>query len=76
MSYKYFQNKECEYFPCHKVDENKKCEFNCLFCFCPLYCMEDCGGNYKILPSGLKDCTSCILPHYNYDYIIKKLMKD
>ncbi|MCL1901744.1 MAG: cysteine-rich small domain-containing protein, partial [Firmicutes bacterium] len=34
MSYNFFQNKECQYFPCHKVDNIEK--FNCLMCFCPL----------------------------------------
>lgn len=31
----FFQNRACEYFPCHKgvADE----DFNCLFCYCPLY---------------------------------------
>jgi Zn-finger protein len=58
MSYKFFQNKECEYFPCHKTD--KVDDFNCLFCFCPLYNQhENCGGGFKILPSGIKDCRGC-----------------
>ncbi len=44
--YKFFQNKKCEYYPCHKVDNQD--EFNCMFCFCPLYMLKDtCGGNYK-----------------------------
>lgn len=34
-SYRFFQNKECEYFPCHKTENEE--EFNCLFCYCPLY---------------------------------------
>lgn len=69
--YKFFQNKKCEFFPCHKTD-NKK-DFNCLMCFCPLYHINDCGGNFKILKNGLKDCTDCLIPHYKYDYIINKL---
>lgn len=69
MNYKYFQNKECEYFPCHKIDK-----INCLFCFCPLY-NKDCGGNYIILEKGIKDCSNCLIPHGKdgYDYIIKKI---
>lgn len=76
MSFNYFQNKECEYFPCHKVNEKEKGSFNCLFCFCPLYNMNDCGGCYKRLNNGLKDCTACMIPHFNYDFIINKLIKE
>lgn len=80
MSYRFFQNKTCEYFPCHKLTTNSEkpldySKFSCLFCYCPLYSNPDCGGNYTILDSGVKDCSSCILPHYNYDYIINKLVK-
>ncbi len=31
--YTWFQNRECEYFPCHKGVREE--EFNCLFCYCP-----------------------------------------
>ena len=31
----FYTNKECEYYPCHPVPEGT--EFNCLFCYCPLY---------------------------------------
>lgn len=74
MSYKFFQNKECEYFPCHKTD--KVDDFNCLFCFCPLYNQhENCGGGFKISPSGIKDCSGCDFPHQreNYDKVVSKL---
>ena len=44
-NYDFFQNKECEYFPCHKNADKES--FNCLFCYCPLYCLGDkCGGNF------------------------------
>lgn len=71
-SYKYFKNKDCKYFPCHKTETE---EFNCIFCFCPLFGVEECGGNYKILKNGWKDCSKCLIPHNpdNYDFIIKKL---
>ena len=43
--YSYFSNKECEYFPCHKGADPEN--FNCLFCYCPLYALGDkCGGNF------------------------------
>ena len=32
--YAFFQNRECEYFPCHKTSRPE--DFNCLFCYCPL----------------------------------------
>lgn len=72
-SYRFFCNTDCKYFPCH---ETKKPEdFNCLFCFCPLYFFEECGGNYRTLDSGVKDCTTCMIPHTpkGYDHIVKKL---
>ena len=31
-SYRFFQNKECEYFPCHKAENEE--EFNCLVFEC------------------------------------------
>ena len=72
-NYKYFSNKKCEYFPCHKVKDEEN--FNCLFCYCPLYALGSrCGGNYSYTESGIKDCTNCTLPHKkeNYEYIIGK----
>lgn len=72
MSYKFFTNKECEFYPCHNTDR-----INCLFCFCPLYNYKDCGGNFVILDNGIKDCSNCNLSHSEkgYDYIIQKLIK-
>lgn len=58
----FFQNKECPYFPCHK--DVKLDEFNCMFCYCPLYMLgTKCGGNYKILDNGIKDCSDCTVCH-------------
>ena len=50
-------------------------DFNCLFCYCPLYPLEDCGGNYSFTEKGVKDCSDCTLPHKsnNYQYVIEKL---
>ena len=84
-NYKFFQNKKCEYFPCHKIKNIE--DFNCLFCYCPLYSLKDkCGGNFEYLDSGIKDCTNCNLPHIkdvgyqhiqeNIDKIIKKSKRD
>jgi len=71
--YKFVQNTKCEFFPCHKT-ENKE-NFNCLFCFCPLYTLGDkCGGNFKIT-HGVKDCSDCMIPHgpRGYEYIMAKM---
>lgn len=37
--------------------------------------MEDCGGNWTLTDSGVKDCSSCTLPHGEggYDYVIARL---
>ena len=44
--YAFFSNKECEYFPCHAGADPEN--FNCLFCYCPLYALGDkCGGNFQ-----------------------------
>lgn len=71
-NYSFFSNKDCEYFPCHaEVDKE---EFNCLFCFCPLFALGDqCGGGFKYLDNGTKDCSSCMIPHTpgGYDHIMK-----
>ncbi len=37
--YAYFSHKKCEYFPCHKGADPE--DFNCLFCYCPLYALGD-----------------------------------
>ena len=58
----YFANTSCPYFPCHKGADPDA--FNCLFCYCPLYFLgKECGGNFSILPNGVKDCSSCLYPH-------------
>jgi len=69
--YDYFENRECEYFPCHKTTGDS---FNCLFCYCPLYALgEKCGGNFTYM-NGVKCCTDCMLPHGEggYRYILSK----
>ena len=71
--YAYFSHKKCEFFPCHKGADPE--DFNCLFCYCPLYALGDrCGGNFRYTDSGLKDCTNCQLPHKrkNYGYVTGK----
>jgi iron complex transport system ATP-binding protein len=68
----YFVNTACEYFPCHDVPKD---EFNCMFCYCPLYDVPDCGGEYFYTGKGVKNCKDCGFVHYrsNYARVIKKL---
>ena len=67
----FFQNRECEFFPCHETADPEK--FNCLFCFCPLYHL-DCGGRCTV-KGGVKDCSACTYPHNpaHYDEICARL---
>ena len=70
--YKFFQNRACEFFPCHRGIREE--EFNCLFCYCPLYALGDrCGGKFCYTEDGWKDCSNCLRPHIrgNYDSMIK-----
>ena len=68
--YAFFQHRACEYFPCHPgVPEE---DFNCLFCYCPLYALgADCGGGFTYTASGVKSCAGCTFPHEraNYDAV-------
>lgn len=65
--YAFYQNTQCEFFPCHKTAHPE--DFNCLFCYCPLYALgRRCGGNYRYLENGVKDCSSCLFPHCRENY--------
>ena len=72
-SYRYFENRECKYYPCHKTDN-----INCLFCYCPLYAKEHCPGDFKLIEVNgkiIKECSDCEFPHKaeNYDVLMKFL---
>lgn len=71
MSYKFFTNTSCEYYPCKDVEK-----LNCLFCYCPLYYINPCGGQPKFLPNGLKDCSQCTKTHgeEGWYWIQKRIM--
>ena len=65
-SYNYFENRDCEFFPCHNGIDVEKDGFNCMFCRCPQYHIENCAGIMKceiLKPTGIKDCTNCEIPH-------------
>ncbi len=73
-SYKFFENKDCKYYPCHKNTEH----INCLFCYCPLYHLEHCPGTYSYITYNdkkIKNCEDCSFPHMpdNYDVVMKFL---
>ena len=73
-SYKYFENRECKYYPCHRDIQN----VNCMFCYCPLYNFEECPGEYSFIESNgrlIKEWTNCTFPHEaeNYEVIIALL---
>ena len=73
-SSKFFANRECEYYPCHKIEEQ-----NCLFCYCPLYNL-DCPGTPKMIDKNgklIKSCADCTFPHRaeNYERIMQ-ILKD
>ncbi|MCM1111721.1 MAG: cysteine-rich small domain-containing protein [Muribaculum sp.] len=73
-SYRFFENRACEYFPCHEGLE----ALNCLFCYCPFYLREQCPGSPRFAEKDgkpLKICTDCTFPHQpeHYDDIIRLL---
>ena len=71
--FSFFQNRACEYFPCHSgVAE---ADFNCLFCYCPLYALgKSCGGACQYTAQGYKDCSRCAFPHVrsNYEAVLSR----
>ena len=71
--YSFYQHRQCEYFPCHRgVPEE---DFNCLFCYCPLYALgKGCGGNCRYTAQGVKSCMDCAVPHRweHYDRVIAR----
>ena len=72
-SSRFFENRDCAYFPCHAGMEGEL--FNCLFCYCPLYALgRRCGGAFRYDERGVKDCSACLLPHRreNYEKILNR----
>ena len=70
----FFANKDCKFYPCHGCDS----DINCLFCYCPLYHLDDCPGDYVIIKKDgryVKSCKDCTFPHIreNYKDVIKLL---
>ena len=72
-NFKFNQHTKCEYFPCHKLKNVD--DFNCLFCYCPLYMLKDkCGGNFKYT-NDIKDCSGCTITHTKnaFDHVMSKM---
>jgi len=70
-NHRFFRNPDCKHFPCHEAVDDR--DFNCLFCFCPLYTLGDrCGGRFTFSKNGKKSCVECHLPHMPtyYDVIL------
>ena len=75
-SYRFYENKECQYYPCHQGMQN----INCMFCYCPLYNWEKCPGKYthiEVNGKKIKECADCTFPHEaeNYEIIMRLLSK-
>lgn len=72
-AYAFFQNRACEKFPCHAGVAPE--DFNCLFCYCPLYALgERCGGHFHYTEKGYKSCVDCSFPHEraHYDAVLAR----
>ena len=67
----FIQNKDCSWFPCHDIDEDRH---DCKFCYCPLF-FADCNGNYSLTDEGIKDCTDCLKPHIDKKFIFKEIRR-
>lgn len=78
-NYRFFQNRDCEFFPCHKIENEDS--FNCLFCYCPLYLKENCLGSPDYILNGkgqkIRDCSKCTIVHRPemYDAVIAQFQK-
>ena len=73
-SFRFFENRDCIYYPCHGQQES----INCMFCYCPLYSHKACPGEYSYIEADgrkIKDCSACTFPHRaeNYDAVIALL---
>ncbi len=73
-SFRFFENRDCQFFPCH----NLQGDFNCLFCYCPFFFLPECPGEYEYKEKNgyrVKVCTDCAYPHKpeNYDEMMRLL---
>lgn len=60
-AYSFTQHTACEFFPCHKTGHPE--DFNCLFCYCPLYTLgSKCGGNFRYLETASRTAPTACCP--------------
>ncbi len=73
-SHKFFANKDCRYYPCHETEG----ELNCMFCYCPLYFLDDCGGDFTRTGKGIKDCSGCLRVHgeQSWEFVQQRLLRE
>lgn len=77
QSHEFFENRKCQYYPCHEGME----VMNCMFCYCPMYRLEHCPGKPQYMEKDgrrIKVCTDCTFPHQpdNYGLIMEVLKKN
>lgn len=66
-SYKFFANRSCKFFPCHKG----LYDLNCIWCYCPIFQYRETNAICQVCGP----CEQCTFPHRpkNYDKMIKML---
>lgn len=78
-SARFFKNTDCEHYPCHGTGNGLNGGLNCLFCYCPLYHIDDCPGApaYAGHKHKIKDCSGCGFPHRpeNYEAVLGIMLK-
>ena len=75
-NYKCFSHRDCEFYPCHRNADPGP--FQLPFLLLSLYFLgRECGGEYRLLDNGVKDCSDCLFPHRpeNYDAVVQKLQQ-
>lgn len=65
----FFSRKKYDCYPCHEWEFGR---MSCLFCYCPLYDLEDCEGDWSML-GHIKDCSICLVNHVSKWWVLKKL---
>lgn len=71
--YDFFQNKLCEFYPCHPGADPET--FSCLFCDCPLYAGRPVRGELPLYGKRGQGLYHCLRPHVreNYGKILEKM---
>ena len=71
-NYKFFQHKDCEFFPCTRLINRRISTA----CSAIVLCMRSATNawNFQYTDTGFKDCTNCMFPHVrsNYEKILER----